>query len=490
MIEFNDVSFSYNKNEKCVKNINLQIKSGEFILLSGKSGCGKSTLLNIISGIIPKHIKGELLGKVTIDEKDISKMTIQDISRSVGSVFQNPKSQFFHLNTSDEVLFSASNKGLEKEELSKRFSNIVKLFSLEKLIDRNIFDLSGGEKQKIACASTCAGYPKILVFDEPSSNLDHETINEYSDILRELKRQGYTIIIAEHRLYYLMDICDKVIYMENGEIKKKYKKDEFVLITDDDRKKLGLRAVKTVEIDRKISDINSFDNQLYDNISDDEKTDIHLKNSNQNSKKKCNNRVEIKDLKYNYAKKNILDIKYLNMISGESIAIIGRNGTGKSTFAKCLCGLKKSNGIYINGKKCKEKERNKKFNLVMQDVNHQLFTETVLDEMLLDFNKKEKNSKEYAEEILSELDLLDFKDRHPLALSGGQKQRLIVGTTIIAERNICILDEPTSGLDYEHMEKVSELINKLKSKGIIVIIISHDYEFINMCCDRVIKFMK
>lgn len=472
MIRFNDVSFSYNRNETCVEDINLHVKSGEFVLISGKSGCGKSTLLNIISGVIPHHVKGELQGKVYIDNEDIGGKSIQEISSDVGSVFQNPKSQFFHLNTSDEILFSASNKGVEKEELEKRFIDIVDIFSLEKLVDKNIFSLSGGEKQKIACASTCIGYPKVLIFDEPSSNLDHDAINEYAKILKKLKNKGYTIIIAEHRLYYLMDMCDRVIYMESGQIRQEYSRDEFIKIPEDERKLLGLRSVIEVSIDDKILNVNHKSSRSSSN---------DLTNSNKNN-------LQIKDLSYSYNKRKILDIKSIVLNSGQAVAVIGKNGAGKSTFAKCLCGLKKCSGIYFNGQECKEKERNKKFNLVMQDVNHQLFTETVLDELLLDFNKKERNDVNYAKEILKDLDLIDYVDKHPLALSGGQKQRLIVGTTIIAERKICILDEPTSGLDYEHMKKVSQLINNLKKKDVIVIIITHDYEFLNMCCDKKIEF--
>lgn len=224
MIRFKNISFSYENSMEGgeLKNIDLYINKGDFVLLTGKSGCGKSTLLNMISGIIPHHIKGKIAGSIEVDGRDVLQTSVQEMALSVGSVFQNPKSQFFHLNTTDEILFSASNKGVPTDELIRRLKYTTALFHMEQLLDRNIFRLSGGEKQKIACASVYAGYPKIFVLDEPSANLNQSAINEFKRILAILKNKGYTVLVAEHRLFYLMDIADRVIYIDEGKIKAEY----------------------------------------------------------------------------------------------------------------------------------------------------------------------------------------------------------------------------------------------------------------------------
>lgn len=459
MIKFSNVNFSYNESKEFVlNNINLEINDGECVLISGKSGCGKSTLLMLINGIIPEYVNGNLTGNVIVNGLETKKNSIQKLSQKVGSVFQNPKSQFFHLNTTDELLFSSSNQGVEREQMKKRLSNTINLFKIQKLVNRNIFELSGGEKQKIACASVYTGRPTIFVFDEPSANLDWDSIVELAKIIKKIKAEGHTVVIAEHRLYYLMDICDRVLYMKNGEVEKDYSISEFKNMSRDKQKEKGIRSLTSVKLER--PPIN-------------------------NLQAKCI--LQLKNLMYIKKRKEILNIPSMNIQSGKVVAIIGKNGAGKTTFANCLCGINKCKGIFVKGKELNEKRRNKEFNMVMQDVNHQLFTESVLDEFFINSDKNNTEELKKANKLLKKLNLLDFAECHPLSLSGGQKQRLVIGVSIFECKEYIIFDEPTSGLDYEHMVSVANLIRELQKAAKVILIITHDIEFINMCCDSYIK---
>ncbi len=470
MIKLKEISFSYENStgDGELKNIDLNINKGDFVLLAGKSGCGKSTLLNMISGIIPHHIKGKISGSVEVDGKDVLKTSVQEMALSVGSVFQNPKAQFFHLNTTDEILFSATNKGVPTKELTRRLKRTTTLFHMEGLLDRNIFQLSGGEKQRIACASVYAGQPKIFIFDEPSANLDQFAIDELKRILAILKNEGHTILVAEHRLFYLMDIADRVVYIDEGEIKAEFSTGEFKSLSKEERKNMGLRAIHQPVINKHIEEISTSKDMASPIRTTEETSDLMMEN-----------------LVFSYGMKQVLNLEHVVLNKGKAIAIIGKNGCGKSTLAHCLCGLKKCKGIFLAEKEYSEKKRLKAFDLVMQNVNHQLFTESLMDEMLL--ASKHSTSRQEIEKILSNLNLLPYKDRHPMSLSGGQKQRLVIGASIAAGKDFILFDEPTSGLDYIHMEAFAKMVEELKKQEKLIIIITHDYELVNLCCDAIIQ---
>lgn len=203
IIKLENIFFSYSdKKQKALDDINLTVNEGECILLCGASGCGKSTLLQLINGVIPDYYKGTLEGNVFIDGENVMGKSIQQKSKDIGSVFQNPKSQFFHLNTTDEVCFAAANHLIPKEDIEKKLQSISSIFKIEHLLDKNIFAMSGGEKQRLAIASVAMNSPQIYLLDEPSSNLDKESIYRLKEILMELKTSDSTILIAEHRLYY------------------------------------------------------------------------------------------------------------------------------------------------------------------------------------------------------------------------------------------------------------------------------------------------
>ena len=457
MIEFQNVSFSYpDSTEGGLKHIDLTIPDGQCVLLCGRSGCGKTTLTRLINGLIPQFFVGELSGQILLDGENLAELPMYRIAEKVGSVFQNPRTQFFNVDTDSEIAFGMENEAVPQEKMRQRVAETARALHIENLLDRNIFALSGGEKQKIAFASVYAMEPDIYLLDEPSSNLDMTAINDLRDHLRLIKSQGKTVIIAEHRLYYLTNVADRIIYLENGRIAGDFTPEQFMALSTEARQMMGLRATDLRE-EKPVCAVVASQSPV----------------------------LELQNVALAYKKQPVLSSISLQAAPGDVIAVVGHNGAGKTTFSRALCGLhKEASGQYLwNGKPQKPKERMKRSYLVMQDVNYQLFAESVEAECTFGIKNPDM---ELAERTLQELGLVPFRERHPNTLSGGQKQRLAAATAMVCGKELLVFDEPTSGLDFDSMARLSALIRRLSDMGKVIFIVTHDYEFVCRTCTRVL----
>lgn len=455
MIEIKKVSFQHENAEKpSLRNVSLTIAEGECVLLCGESGSGKTTVTRLINGLIPHFYEGKMEGCAMVNGLNVTEAELYDTARIVGSVFQNPRSQFFCVDTTSELAFGCENMGMPEDEILSRVDEAAKELNIEKLLGRSIFELSGGEKQKISCASVSALRPEVMVLDEPTSNLDVHAIEELKQTLLGWKAAGKTIVIAEHRLSWLRDLCDRVICMRDGAVAFDLSMQAFSQYSTEQLHQMGLRSLHGENI-------------------------VPVQNSVPETET-----MQLQNFCFSYDGTPVLNIPHLSLPMDGIIALVGPNGAGKSTFSRCLCGLEKKfkGQVKINGQLWKNRQLLKNCYMVMQDVNHQLFCETVADEVQL--GMRSENSSD-VERVLEMLDLSHLRERHPMSLSGGQKQRVAIASAILAGKEILIFDEPTSGLDFRHMEQTAALLSSLKGKQ-TVLIVTHDPELIQRCCDHIV----
>ena len=449
MLTLENLSLFYGQDKKILDCINLNVADGECILLTGESGSGKSSIINSINGLAFEYENAKISGTIKVDNRELKGMELYEISLLISSVFQNPKTHFFNVDTTLELLFYLENIGLSKQEMENRMEDMLKLFPIKHLLGRSIFELSGGEKQILCVAACYISGCKIIVLDEPSSNLDDKYIDILKEMLQILKNKGITLIIAEHRIYYLTDLADRIILVRKGELFKELKKDELL----NSEKQLGLRSAT--------------------------KTDLKVQRNS------VGNDLNVKKLEYNFKDGFGLKIDDISFGLGNIYGITGKNGCGKSTFIRVMTGLddKGKSEIIFNGKTLNKKDRLKNSSLVMQDVNHQLFTDSVEEEIKLGVKDL---SQDRLDKVLYGLELTELKDRHPMSLSGGQKQRVAIASVLCKNSRFIFFDEPTSGMDYKNMIRISKLIKEMSTKDNIIFIVSHDVEFLNETADSIL----
>lgn len=446
--------FSYGE-ERILKDVKFDGKKGECLVLTGLSGCGKSTLLRLLNGLIPELYEGRLEGEVSILGKDVSAYQKGELAKHVGNVFQNPHDQFFSTIVEDEIAIVGENMGMPRKEIEERVERAIAMLKIEKLAKRSVFSLSGGEKQKVAIASTLVYDTDIILFDEPSASLDYLTIRELAKTIAYLKSMGKLVIIAEHRLYYLKGLIDRLLVIRDGSLESIYSSDE---LTEEVRKKNHLRSFDEADLEGEVEPILG------------EET------------------VRIQDMMIHQAGNLLDEALHFSLAEGECMGVIGLNGVGKTTLARQLSGLLPlKEGRTSYGENTKKRLANTA--LTLQQPNNMLFRETVERELISAKQKKDEAFCALVKNALKNLELWEKRLITPKDLSGGEKQRLALILTFLKQAKLDVLDEPTSGLDYKRMALVAKSIRE-KEKKAPTILITHDLELLFKCCHSVLLLSK
>ncbi|MGF1728650.1 ABC transporter ATP-binding protein [Photobacterium kasasachensis] len=458
LLNLRNVSVRYEHHDtSCwsLKNIDLQIAKGEVVLFCGASGCGKSTLLRLANGLIPHYFDADVEGSIQMQGKALEHFNLALMARQVGSVFQNPSSQFFATTIEDELAFALVNQGYPVASINQRLAEVAEQFSLQAQLPQSIFDLSSGQQQKLACASASMLNPDVYVLDEPSANLDAEGIAMLRATIQQWRAQGKTILVAEHRLYYLNGLVDRVVHMAEGQILETVTGKQFFSRSGDSLKLQGLRPAHF--------------------------TDLCCSTS---TTSKLADSYQLSPIQLGKNRQTWLDMPSLSLPKGQVTTIIGANGAGKSSLMKVLAGQQRDKVMLSdNQTQWHWRARRRHSFFVSQHVHQQLIADSVLEEIQLSMPEPAEHG---AREWLQQVGLEELADKHPLALSRGQQQRLALLTALASERELLLLDEPTSGLDWRNMAALAELIRKACHCNRTVVVISHDPEFITRVSQQVL----
>lgn len=490
IIEFKDFTFKYRVQAKpTLKNINLTIYEGEKVLIVGPSGSGKSTLAHCINGLTPFYYQGTSTGSLKIMEKEAKDMGIFEISKMVGTVLQDPDSQFIGLTVAEDIAFKLENDCTPQSKMKSMVKKVSKLVGIDKQLDASPYSLSGGQKQRVTLAGVTVDDVDILLFDEPLASLDPATGKNAIKLIDKIKHEtDKTIIIIEHRLEDVLHCdVDRIIVMDEGMIIADMSADE--LISSDVLKKSGIREPLYITA-LKYSGVNITPNMKPGHINtiDTSKCKESLEKWNNHSevdkvKNESETLLELKNVSFKYEKdKPILNDISFKINKGEMVSIVGKNGAGKSTISKLICGFYKqtSGEILLNNRDITDdsiKERAEKIGIVMQNPNQMISKTMIFDEVALGLKFrgfKDEDIKERVYETLKICGLYEYRNWPISALSYGQKKRVTIASILVLNPEIIILDEPTAGQDFRHYNEIMEFLVELNKKGVTIIMITHD----------------
>jgi len=427
-VELRNVTYRYpERDDYALRGLSLKVREGEFILITGSSGSGKSTLCRLLNGLVPRYYGGALSGSVTVDGMDASKHTVGEMSTHVGLVFQDPESQIVMSTVEDEIAFGLENRMLGAGEMEERIRWVSRRLGIAHLLDRRTNELSGGEKQKVVLASTLALKPRVLVLDEPTSQLDAESRMELLRLLKSLTGEGITVLMVEHCLDGVVGRADRVFDIDSGR-----------------KVILKVKPHKAAKKPKKTSG------------------EVVL---------------EVRGLCGGYGGRRVLDGVNLEVRAGECLAVTGRNGSGKTTLVKHFNGLLKpvAGSVRLFGMDTRETPTEvlaRKISYLPQNPSDMLFCDTVEEE--LEFTLKHLGVGGDVEATLKKFGLAGHRDSYPRDLSVGEKQRVALAAVLVSNPGVVVLDEPTRGIDAASRETLTSTIREMAAGGTAVVVVTQD----------------
>lgn len=511
-VSIDSVSYAYTTGAQVLTDVSLAPAAGSLTLVCGASGSGKSTLVRLVNGLVPHFHHGRRDGEVLVEGREVADTPIEQMGRVTATVFQDPATQFFTTTVADELAFAPQNYQVPAQEIRRRRLRAVEELGIEDLLGRDLKGLSGGQLQKVACAQALVQDTPVVLLDEPTSNLDPRAIEDVRAAVARLRELGRTVVVAEHRVYFLEGLADEVVLMQDGRVARRMSGAEFYAMGEE-RRSLGLRTLERPELRVPVTPVAA----LRDGGPGDGGTvpgaggaavpgaggvpgvragaapgaggavtlgagaapgtgaaarPAGPGEGRTGGAQGGQGGLLVEDLVVERGGRRILDIASLRFPAGAITGVTGVNGIGKTTLARAVCRLQRARRgarVTLDGQEL----RHGQAFLVMQDVHRQLFAESV--------------SQEASAPQLERLDLAGLAERHPLSLSGGQKQRLVIATAVDQDARVIVLDEPTSGVDYRHLLTIAAELRSLADEGRVVVVISHDIEFLNECADHVIE---
>ncbi|HAG08171.1 MAG TPA: ABC transporter [Desulfotomaculum sp.] len=501
MIKLQNLTFTYaGSPEPVLKEINLTITDGEFVLLSGSSGSGKSSLVRCLNGLIPHFYGGQVRGTVEVEGLVTTNHALAQLATLVGLVFQDPENQLVTTDVEREIAFGLENLGLPRAEISKRLEEALDTVGISSLRCRSLHELSGGEKQKVAIASVLALKPQILVLDEPTSELDPQGAEDVLGIISRLNDElGLTVILVEHRLDRVIHLVDRLIVLDQGRIVADGQPSKIMRAEYEKLDNIGFGFPPLVFLAQKLIKTGHQVNGLPLTVKQARTTLEAFFRAVESPPPRVNKKpygipvIEVEKLWFSYHKEPmVLKGIDLRLYQGEFIAVMGRNASGKTTLVKHFNGLLKpgKGKVLVNGqdiKKTTVAELARQVGYVFQNPNDHLFADTVEEEIA--FTLKSLGFENIASRVnnaLQRFNLAPYKKQYPRFLSGGEKQRVALASVLVAEPKVLILDEPTRGMDNALKTSLMQFLKEYRQQGHTVIVVTHDVEMAAAHAERII----
>ena len=473
-----NLSFRYRDRQgAAIHNISFEAKAGEVLLIAGASGCGKTTLIRAINGLIPRSYKGEMSGKILVFNEEVKDWKLSQISQKIGTVLQDPERQILGTKVVNEVAFGLENLGMPREEIYKRVDEALEFLKISHLRQRETFNLSGGEKQKVALAGILALRPSIVLLDEPLASLDPASAQDTLDAVRTLADQGLSVFIVEHRVEDVLRIHpERVMFMSEGEIR-------YLGNIAGLSKVVNYREVKisAEEIEERAK-------------QDPAPAEIHVLPGAASKGPEAEALVKFQDVAFGYdVEHEVLRGINLEINRGDVIAVLGPNGAGKTTFVKHAIGLlkPKSGRVLVDGHDTREAsvaQIAQMLGYVFQSPSHMLFAPTVREELAFGPTNLKHSKEQIEQEVKEALRIVNLSEKEndpPLALSFGQQKRVSIAAILAMRSRILVMDEPTAGQDYQNYMNFMDSILQMPAFEAILFI-THDVDLAVIYANRVL----